>query len=164
MNKVLCCLLLASGTLLLVSQEKKATTIQVAASEIIDGSKEPSRIPDETAWWMLLVSLADRAAVPFEARSAALKSRGFTDVESKLLIQAANLAAVNVDRMEAEAAVSMANLGMGAKRDALLHNRNEIIADSVGYLRSRQSPSGMAKMQRHVDEVVKRGIRIHPGN
>ena len=54
----------------LAGQQQGGKQITVPESEIIDGLKDPSRIPDEIAWWMLFQVLADRPAVPYDTRPA----------------------------------------------------------------------------------------------
>lgn len=108
-------------TLNVAGQQPNVKHTAVAESDIIDGSKDPSKIPDDVAWWMLFQVLFDRPGLPYDARAQILLDAGLTKDQANSVIQTANVAVANVSRMEKEVQGSSVNLDPEAKEIGRAH-------------------------------------------
>lgn len=132
----------------------------IAADRVlVDGARNPEKIPDETAWLMLFRSVADGPGVPGrDVRAAFLSSAGFSDVEANVVINAANEAMARIRSMEGP--ILSAYPTASAKVEALRGQRDAILRDVVGTLLQRLSAEGAEKFRAHINARVKRGVRI----
>jgi len=127
---------------------------------VIDGSKEPHRIPDNIAWLMLFRLLAgDPLVLPNDIRVAYLKSSGLNVYEIGWLVRAANEVHRRLEEMEKS--IKSSGLDMAAKTQALRSGRDAIINDVVRELLIEKfSVERGDTLLRYLREDVKRRISI----
>ncbi|MGJ5818869.1 hypothetical protein [Paludibaculum fermentans] len=126
---------------------------------IIDGVKNPEKIPDETAWLMLFRSVADGPGAPGrDVRAVFLSSAGFSSVDANIVINAANEAMARIRSMESP--ILNAYPTASSKTEALRAQRDSILRDVVAILLQRLSPEAADKFRTHINSRVKRGVRI----
>lgn len=131
------------------------------SAQIIDGAKNPEQIPDEVAWLLLFKTVADAPSAPeYEVRAALLRRSGLSDLEISNVVQAANDAMSRISAMESD--IQKSSLSMDQKTASLRARRDVILRDVVRELALSMSPEPAEKFRRHVNEHVKRRIRITP--
>lgn len=132
----------------------------IAADRVlVDGAKNPEKIPDETAWLMLFRSLADGPGAPGrDVRAVFLHSAGFSNVDANVVINAANEAMARIHSMESP--ILNAYPTASGKTEALRAQRDSILRDVVAILLQRLSPEAADKFRAHINSRVKRGVRI----
>ncbi len=142
------------------SQEAPAPPPNPAQRVVIDGSKEPYRIPDNVAWLMLFRLLAGKPFMPpDDIRVAYLKSSGLTVSEVARLVRIANEVQRRLEEMEKN--VKSSALDIAAKTQALRSGRDAIISDVVRDLLIEEfSVERGDQLLRYLREDVKRRIRI----
>lgn len=133
-----------------------------AQRTVIDGSKEPHRIPDLVAWRMLFKALAGGPnRFPEEVRRSYLRGSGLSDLDVGNVIFAANWAELRLRRMEREVRASSPKAE--GRTQILRARRDAIVQDVVRYLLIEElTPEAGQKLQRHLNEKVKRAIKIIP--
>lgn len=125
---------------------------------IVDGAKNPERIPDRTAWLMLFRSVADGPNAPDRpTRAALLGTSGLSSVDINTVILAANEALARIHSMEGPI---LNAFPASEKAAAMRAQRDEILLDVVTSLCQRLTPEAAEKFRVHIRERVKRRIRI----
>ncbi len=156
--------LLCLVSLIWSSQTQDATAAQQSAQAskaVIDGSKTPEQIPDAVAWLMLFKTIADSPTAPdHQTRAAFIRDAGFTDEEIEVVLSTANEAMTRVREMENTIIPSSLNADL--KTQKLRSQRDMILTDVVHTLLARLSPEAAEKFRKHIDNRVKRDIKIIP--
>lgn len=135
--------------------------VSVSPEKIIDGAKQPDRIPDTIAWWHLFMVLADKPGAPaYSARSAFLDPGAFSSEEVELIIQAANEAILEVKDMERRVSTLYATASMDYRTAQLRSGRENILRSVVSKLMQQLGSDGAPKFQAHVRDSVKSRIKM----
>ena len=155
----ICVLALLCGTR--PSSLAAAQRVVQASAQVIDGSKNPEKVPDEITWLMLFTTIADGPnTLNYNMRATFLRPAGFTDAEIGGIVAAANEAMARIQTMEQTVLGSAS--GTDDKTPVLLSQRDAILRDVVTSLLLRLSPDAGEKFRKHIIEKVKPGITITP--
>lgn len=149
----------ASLSLIAVQQQQPDSKAPVSV-EVIDGSKEPNRIPDEVARLLLFQILADRVGGPsFDARAEHLKAGEFLESEIREVMGTANRTVLQIAEMEEEVAENARSMSMDEQTQVLRTRRDSIIRAAIARLDRRLGPEGNQRWHSFINNTVKRGIR-----
>jgi len=127
---------------------------------VIDGSKEPHRIPDLVAWRMLFKALAGGPnRFPEEVRRRYLDGSELSELQIDRVMLAARRVSLRVREMELE--VKKQPLSMEEKTATLRARRDAIIQDVVRDLLIQElSTEATQKLLDYLNQEVKSAIRI----
>jgi hypothetical protein len=140
-----------------LNDAKPVAQVPMQPEPLIDGAKEPDRIPDEIACLLLFRILADRPNGPaYEIRAAHLEAGKFSSRETQEIIDAANRTVLEIKEMESE--IAAAGISMDAKAQLAGSRRETILQTAITKLTKRLGPDGSKRWETYLNNNVKPGV------
>lgn len=135
---------------------------------LVDGSKYPEQIPDQLAYRHFLLAVAEHrspTAIEADRQRARLRPIGLSDVDSAAFRDLLANLREQLDAIEqARATLDSGAITVGAKVPtiaALKAQEDDLIATTITSLPARLGIDGLAKLDQHIRQQVKRKIVIY---
>lgn len=135
---------------------------------LVDGSKTPEQIPDQLAYRHFLVAVAEhRSPTPVEAdrQRARLRPIGLADADHAAFRDLLAGLREQLDAIEqARASLNSGAIAIGAKVPTiagLKAQEDDLIATTITSLPAKLGIDGLAKLDQHIRQQVKRKIVIY---